>query len=69
MLQKMSSLAVALSLALVAMVASPVASAAIDVSDVVTEIEGGGAPIGLIGGAVLVILAIVAIWKWVRRAF
>jgi len=41
---------------------------AIDVTDAVTEIESGAAPIALIGGAVLVILAGVKLWKLVRRA-
>jgi len=45
-----------------------VSAFAIDVSDAVTEIESGAAPIAAIGGAVLVILAGVKLWKLVRRA-
>lgn len=44
------------------------AHAAIDVTDVVTEIEGTIAPIGLIGAAVLTVIVAVAAFKWVRRA-
>lgn len=44
------------------------ANAAVDVSAVVTEIGGAAAPIGLIGGAVLIILVTAAVYKWVRRA-
>lgn len=51
-----------------ALALSSAASAAIDVSDIVTEIEGGAAPVAAIGGAVLLILAGVKLWKLVRRA-
>jgi hypothetical protein len=40
----------------------------VDVSGVVTAIEGAAAPIGLIGGAVLLILVAIKVYKWVRRA-
>lgn len=55
-------------LALAAVGASSSASAAVDVSGIVTEISGGAAPIAAIGGAVLLILAGVKLWKLVRRA-
>jgi len=54
--------------ALALSVAATVPAYAIDVTDAVTEIESGAAPIALIGGAVLVILAGVKLWKLVRRA-
>lgn len=44
------------------------AHAAIDVTDVVAEIDGAIAPIGLIGAAVLVVVVSIAAFKWVRRA-
>ena len=48
--------------------ASTSASAAVDVTDVVTEIGGAAAPIAAIGGAVLTILVGIKVYKWVRRA-
>jgi len=53
--------------ALVAVTASNFASAAVDVSDAVTDIEGAAAPIAALGGAVLAIMVGVKIYKWVRR--
>ena len=44
------------------------ANAAVDVSAVVTEIQGAAAPIGLIGAAVLLIFVGVKAFQWVRRA-
>lgn len=44
------------------------ANAAVDVSAVVTEIQGNAAPIGLIGAAVLLIFVGVKAFQWVRRA-
>lgn len=62
------SLAVAL-LALAAGAGSvPAMAAAIDVTAVVTDIAAQAAPIGLIGGAVLVIYVSVKAFKWVRAA-
>lgn len=58
--------AVALGLA-VSVMASP-AMAAIDVTDVVTDIEGTKAPIGLIGVAVLGVIVAIAAFGYVRRA-
>lgn len=43
-------------------------SAAPDVSGVVTAIEGAAAPIAAIGGAVLVVMVGIKVYKWVRRA-
>ena len=43
-------------------------AAAIDVTAVVTDISAQAAPIGLIGGAVLVIYVAVKAFKWVRAA-
>lgn len=44
------------------------AQAAVDVTSVVTEISGASAPIALIGGAVLVVMVGIKVFKWVRRA-
>lgn len=44
------------------------AASAQDVSGVVTAIEGASAPIALIGGAVLLVLVGIKVYKWVRRA-
>lgn len=44
------------------------AMAQVDVSDVVTEIGSAVGPIGLIGGAVLLVLVTIKVYKWVRRA-
>lgn len=44
------------------------AHAAIDVSDVVTAIEGAATPVGLIAAAVLIIVAGVKAWKLARSA-
>lgn len=54
--------------ACLAFLLSNAAFAAIDVSEAVTEIEGGAAPVAALGIAVLVILAGVKIFKLVRRA-
>lgn len=52
-----------------ALAAAPLyANAAVDVSAVVTEIQGAAAPIGLIGAAVLTIAVAIKVYKWVRRA-
>ena len=53
----------------VASVAAGVAQAApIDVTTVVTDIGAQAVPIGLIGGAVLLIFVAVKAFKWVRSA-
>jgi hypothetical protein len=44
------------------------AQAAPDVSDVVTGIGNAAAPIAAIGGAVLLVLVGIKVFKWVRRA-
>ena len=48
-------------------ISSP-ANAAIDVSGVVTEINGTIGPIGTIGAAVLIVIVSIAAFRWVRRA-
>lgn len=48
--------------------AAPFAHAAVDVADVVTEIEGAAAPIATIASAVLLVLVGIKVFKWVRRA-
>ena len=40
----------------------------VDVSDVITAITGAATPIASIGGAVLVVLVGIKVYKWVRRA-
>lgn len=55
-------------LVVAAATAVPAMAAAIDVTDVVTDIAAQAAPIGLIGGAVLVIYVAVKAFKWVRAA-
>lgn len=40
----------------------------VDVSGVVTAIEGAATPIAAIGAAVLLILVGIKVYKWVRRA-
>lgn len=58
----------ALVLAIPLAVASAASHAAVDVSDVVTEIQGASAPVAAIGAAVLIVLVGVAVYKWIRRA-
>lgn len=43
-------------------------AAAIDVADVTADIAAQAGPIGLIGGAVLLIVVAVAAFRWVRSA-
>lgn len=43
-------------------------AAAVDVSDLVADIALQAAPIGLVGGAVLLIYIAVRAFKWVRSA-
>lgn len=43
-------------------------AAAIDVTDVVTDIAAQATPVGLVGSAVLIIYAAVKAFKWVRGA-
>lgn len=57
--------------ALVTMLTTLPAHAAIDVADVVAEIDatvGAAGPIPTIGAAVLLVVVAVAAFKWVRRA-
>lgn len=42
--------------------------AAVDVTAVVTEITAAAAPVGLIGGGVLVLMIGIKVYKWVRAA-
>lgn len=52
-----------------ALVATPaLAQSQVDVSSVVTEIQGAAAPIAAIGAAVLIVLVGIKVYKWVRRA-
>lgn len=72
MLQKFNSGLAAFMLALSSLLFTPLAFATgtggVDVSGVVSSIEGAAAPIAAIGGAVLVVLVGIKIYKWVRRA-
>lgn len=72
MFQKMKLRAAALLAAtLGALVAGPAmatTSTAPDVSAVVTAITDGATPVAAIGGAVLILLVGIKIYKWVRRA-
>ena len=43
-------------------------ASAVDVTGVVTDIGAQAAPIGLIGGAVLLIFVAIKAFKWVRAA-
>lgn len=43
-------------------------AAAIDVADVVTDIGAQAAPVGLIGGAVLLLVVGIKAFRWVRQA-
>lgn len=44
------------------------AAAAVDVTATTTEIAGASAPIAAIGGAVLLVMVGIKVYKWVRRA-
>jgi len=61
-------------LALLALVAAmtvtapALASGGIDVSAVISAIDGAKTPIASIGAAVLVVLVGVKVYKWIRRA-
>jgi hypothetical protein len=63
-MNKLQQLTAGLALATVA----GMANAAVDVTGVTTEIATANAPIAAIGGAVLLVLVAVKIYKWVRRA-
>lgn len=43
-------------------------AAAIDVADVVTDIQAQAAPVALIGAAVLILFVGIKAFKWVRKA-
>lgn len=46
----------------------PALAAAPDVTAVVAEVTAAGAPIALIGSAVLLVMVGIKVFKWVRRA-
>lgn len=50
------------------LVAGAANAAAVDVSDVVTDIAAQAAPIAAIGAAVLLVFVGIKAFKWVRRA-
>lgn len=72
MLQKFRSKASRLTLAASVLSVTPFAFASggggVDVSAVVTAIQGAAGPIASIGAAVLTILVGIKVYKWVRRA-
>lgn len=47
---------------------SQASAAAIDVADVVTDIQAQAAPVALIGAAVLILFVGIKAFKWVRKA-
>lgn len=51
-----------------ALVASPAFAQGVDVSGVTDAIGAAAAPIASIGGAVLLVLVGIKVYKWVRRA-
>lgn len=63
-----TALFTALAAALVAPMAFASGGGGIDVSAVVTAIQGATAPIASIGAAVLIVLVGIKVYKWVRRA-
>ena len=64
---RLSALVAAATVGLLA--AAPAAqAAAIDVEDLVTDIAAQAVPVGLIGGAVLLLMVGIKAFKWVRRA-
>ena len=56
------------STALVSAAASATTPAAVDVTAVVSAIDGAATPIAAIGGAVLIVMVGIKVYKWVRRA-
>lgn len=67
-LNKLSAAVSGLSLATIAPFAMASGGGGVDVSAVVSAIEGAAAPIAAIGLAVLGILVAIKVYKWVRRA-
>jgi Bacteriophage coat protein B. len=65
---KLYAMAPAASLVLVAPAAFASGGGGVDVSGVVSAIEGAAAPIAAIGSAVLLVLVGIKVYKWVRRA-
>ncbi|WP_374013970.1 major capsid protein [Pseudoxanthomonas koreensis] len=74
MFQKFRSKFAALVTGLTLALAAPFAfaggggSTGVDVSAVVSAIEGAAAPIAAIGAAVLIVMVGIKVYKWVRRA-
>lgn len=62
-------LATAFMIAMFGAIGPAAAQSAVDVSEVVTEIGNAIGPVGQIGGAVLLVLVAIKVYKWVRRAF
>lgn len=58
----------ALALGLVTSFAATNASAAVDVADAVAEMSGALVPIGLLGGAALLVTVVIKVYKRVRGA-
>ena len=65
---KFSALAMLLAVALTAAPAFASGGGGIDVSAVVTAVNGTLTPVGLIGAAVLLVHVGIKTYKWVRRA-
>lgn len=65
---KVHAIVPAASLVLVAPAAFASGGGGVDVSGVVSAIEGAAAPIAAIGSAVLLVLVGIKVYKWVRRA-
>ena len=65
---KLHAIVPAASLGLVAPAAFASGGGGVDVSGVVSAIEGAAAPIAAIGSAVLLVLVGIKVYKWVRRA-
>ena len=65
---KFAALTTALTLSLFAPFAMASGGGGVDVSSVVSAIEGAAAPIAAIGAAVLLVLVGIKVYKWVRRA-
>jgi hypothetical protein len=65
---KLAALATATTFALVTPMAFAGGGGGVDVTPVVTAIQGAAAPIAQIGAAVLIVLVGIKVYKWVRRA-
>ena len=65
---KFTALFSAMAAALVAPMAFASGGGGVDVTAVVTAIQGAAAPIASIGAAVLIVMVGIKVYKWVRRA-